>query len=126
MPAPKLNWMQVSEIRSSHATNAELMQEYGVDRTTVQAIRNGRTWAGPNKRMLPPFFTPRGLSRESAASYIGVSPSLFDKLVADGRMPRPKLINRRNVWDCLMLDNSFEDLPDKDSANRHCPTCCPT
>src|SRR5438270_13850392 len=42
---------------------------------------------------------PRGLSRNQAAGYIGVSPSLFDKMVADGRMPGPKRINKRTVWD---------------------------
>ena len=38
---------------------------------------------------------PRGLSRVEAADYIGVSPTTFDKLVADGRMPAPKQINSR-------------------------------
>ncbi len=32
---------------------------------------------------------PRGLSRVEAAHYIGVSPSLFDAMVKDGRMPQP-------------------------------------
>lgn len=38
---------------------------------------------------------PRGLSRVRAALYVGVSPSLFDPMVKDGRMPRPKRINNR-------------------------------
>src|SRR6516165_5932118 len=40
-----------------------------------------------------------GLSRIEAAAYIGVSPSTFDKLVVDGRMPQPVRINYRVVWD---------------------------
>ena len=59
----------------------------------------------------------RGLSRIEAATYIGVSPSLFDLLVQDGRMPGPKLINTRTVWDRFALDRAFEALPDRDSQN---------
>jgi predicted DNA-binding transcriptional regulator AlpA len=49
--------------------------------------------------ILPTSLPPRGLRREEAAAYIGVSPSTFDKMVADGRMPIPKRINARTVWD---------------------------
>ena len=51
---------------------------------------------------------PRGMSRTEAAAYIGVSPSLFDEMVKDGRMPGPKRINSRNVWDRFALDDAFE------------------
>jgi predicted DNA-binding transcriptional regulator AlpA len=57
---------------------------------------------------------PRGLCRVEAADYIGVSPSLFDQLVADGRMPAPKRINSRNIWDVRQLDIAFEGLPSDD------------
>jgi len=60
---------------------------------------------------------PRGLSRVEAAAYIGVSPSLFDAMVSDGRMPPPKRINARNVWDRTALDAAFDDLPDKAEHN---------
>jgi hypothetical protein len=53
--------------------------------------------------VLPPMLPPRGLSRVEAAQYIGVSPSLFDVMVKDGRMPPPKPINARKVWDRLKL-----------------------
>lgn len=52
----------------------------------------------------------RGLSRVEAAQYIGVSPSLFDDMVADGRMPRPLAINARRVWDMRALDVAFDAL----------------
>lgn len=54
----------------------------------------------------------RGLSRELAAVWVGVSVSLFDEMVADGRMPSPKTVNRRRVWDKQRLDLAFEALPD--------------
>ena len=53
----------------------------------------------------------RGLSREEAAIYIGVGTSKFDEMVADGRMPRPRRIDTRKVWDVLELDVHFVDLP---------------
>jgi len=62
--------------------------------------------------VLPPSLAPRGLSRFEASAYIGVSPSLFDEMVKDGRMPAPKRINARTVWDRKKLDESFEALPD--------------
>jgi len=49
--------------------------------------------------------------------YIGVSPSLFEKMVADGRMPGPKLVNSRTIWDRWALDLAFESLPDRDGRN---------
>jgi len=62
--------------------------------------------------LLPPTLAPRGLSRTEAAAYIGVSASLFDMMVNDGRMPGPKRINARTVWDRKRLDVAFEALPD--------------
>lgn len=62
----------------------------------------------------------RGLNRVEAAGYVGVSPSLFDEMVADKRMPKPKRINARTVWDVRKLDIAFDALPgdeDSDLAN---------
>jgi predicted DNA-binding transcriptional regulator AlpA len=53
----------------------------------------------------------RGLSRDEAAGYIGISASKFDSLVADGRMPPAKQIDGRKVWDIYALDAAFEALP---------------
>jgi predicted DNA-binding transcriptional regulator AlpA len=59
----------------------------------------------------PLSYPPRGLSREEAARYVGVGVDLFDKMVADRRMPKGKRINRRVVWDRASLDMAFTALP---------------
>jgi hypothetical protein len=66
--------------------------------------------------VLPLSCPPRGLSRVEAAAYVGVSPSLFDKMVDDGRMPKPKQANARRLWDRLRLDEAFASLPDEGEA----------
>jgi predicted DNA-binding transcriptional regulator AlpA len=53
---------------------------------------------------------PRGLSRVQAAEYIGVGVSKFDEMVRDGRMPRPKRVDARTIWDRLELDEAFSAL----------------
>lgn len=60
--------------------------------------------------VLPLSLPPRGLTREQAAAYIGVSPSLFDEMVRDGRMPKPKRFNARTVWDKQRLDLAFDAI----------------
>ena len=62
---------------------------------------------------LPPNLAPRGLSRIEAAAYIGIGTSKFDELVADGRMPRPKIIDKRKTWDRYALDAAYADLPNE-------------
>lgn len=58
---------------------------------------------------------PIGLSREAAAEYIGVGVTLFAQMVDDGRMPKPKEINNRLVWNREALRRAFEALPDRDT-----------
>jgi hypothetical protein len=64
--------------------------------------------------ILPVSLPPRGLAREQAAAYIGVSASLFDLMVKDGKMPKPKRVNTRTLWDRLALDRAFARLPGGD------------
>ena len=52
------------------------------------------------------------VSSRSSAAYIGVSPTLFDEMVKDGRMPQPVRINSRVLWDRLQLDDAFAALSD--------------
>jgi excisionase family DNA binding protein len=61
--------------------------------------------------VLPSSLAPRGLSRVEAAAYLGVGVSKFDQMVADGRMPGPKRIDGRKVWDRIGLDHAFDALP---------------
>jgi excisionase family DNA binding protein len=60
----------------------------------------------------------RGLSRVEAAEYVGISPSKFDQMTTDGRMPGPRRIDGRKVWDVRELDLCFDDLPRDDSNPR--------
>ncbi|MCB1470700.1 MAG: hypothetical protein KDK08_26905 [Rhizobiaceae bacterium] len=62
---------------------------------------------------------PRLLSRPQAAVYIGVSPSTFDKLVADGTMPKPKRVLSRVLWDIRKLDLSIDRLPGDDEIDHN-------
>ena len=43
--------------------------------------------------------------------YVGISASKFDQMVGDGRMPHPKQIDARKVWDLFALDAAFDALP---------------
>ena len=66
---------------------------------------------------LPFGVRPRGVSRAAAAEYLGIGASLFDELVADGRMPKPKMANTRTLWDTLALDQAFDELPTRGTTN---------
>lgn len=68
---------------------------------------------------LPEILTypPRGMSREEAARYIGVGTTKFDEMVLDRRMPKPKRVDGRVVWDRIAIDAAFSDLP-TDSENK--------
>ncbi|RVJ02419.1 XRE family transcriptional regulator [Sinorhizobium meliloti] len=59
----------------------------------------------------PVSYPPRGLSREEAARYIGVSVSKFEAMVKDRRMPKPRQLDRRAVWDRVEIDMAFSSLP---------------
>lgn len=64
-----------------------------------------------------PQITPRGLQREVAARYVGISATKFDELVNEGRMPQPRRIDGRKVWDRLELDDAFDALPHEAEEN---------
>lgn len=63
----------------------------------------------------------RGLSRVEAAMYIGISPTKFDELVGDGRMPKSIALDGRKLWDVRRLDVAFDaldpDPPDQSWSN---------
>ena len=85
--------------------------------TPAELASGGRGGPMSVKALSPSQSRPvprRGLSRTDAAIYLGVSPSKFDELVKDGRMPRPRIIDCRKVWDVYELDVAFDELPRED------------
>jgi hypothetical protein len=72
--------------------------------------------AGAKKSAPTVISYKRGYSRVDAAAYVGVSPTKFDQLVADGRMPKAKQVDGRKVWDIRELDPAFEELGSVDTS----------
>ncbi|MCP4304251.1 MAG: hypothetical protein GY788_05075 [bacterium] len=61
---------------------------------------------------LPPTLAPRLIKHPAAAAYASVSVALFDEMVRDGRMPRPKQISPGRIgWDVRELDAAIDELP---------------
>ncbi len=67
--------------------------------------------------ILPLSCPPCGLSRVQSAAYVGTGTTKFDEMVEDGRMPKPKQVDGRNIWDRLALDESFTALASDEDAN---------
>lgn len=61
---------------------------------------------------LPPTVVPRLMQRLAAAAYVSVSATLFDEMVADGRMPKARQVSKgRIAWDVRELDAAVDELP---------------
>lgn len=69
--------------------------------------------AASQNRALP-LPCARLLSRVETAGYVGVSPTTFDKMIADKLMPAAKRVYARTLWDVRQLDSAIEDLPGGD------------
>jgi len=52
-----------------------------------------------------------GLGELEAAAAIGVSAGKFRMLVREGRMPRPRRIDGRTIWDVDELREAFKAFP---------------
>jgi excisionase family DNA binding protein len=59
----------------------------------------------------------RGLSRQEAARYVGISTTKFDELVREGEMPQPFRIGSRTIWDLRKLDAAFDLLSGPEETN---------
>lgn len=60
---------------------------------------------------LPSNLPPRLLNREAAAAYVNVSPGTFDRMIAEGRMPKArKLSENRIAWDRQEIDLYIDRL----------------
>lgn len=77
--------------------------------------------AAPARQSQSPVFDrffALGLSRETAARFVGVSPTTFDSMVKAGTMPSPRRVGDRKLWDRRELEAAFDDLPkDGESAS---------
>ena len=64
----------------------------------------------------PVAYPPRGMRREDAARYVGVSPTKFSQWVSDGLMPEGRRVEGVTLWDRLALDDAmnalFDDQPE--------------
>ena len=66
-------------------------------------------------------YAPRGLRREAAANWVGMSPTKFDELVKAGLFHKGKKVHGCRVWDRYLLDIEFENLPDDDEPSDPVP-----
>lgn len=71
----------------------------------------GRLRQAARSAVLPASLPPRGLCREIAAAYIGVSSKKLDQMVKEGSMPKPRIHGGRRLWDRSELDTAFSELP---------------
>jgi predicted DNA-binding transcriptional regulator AlpA len=62
-----------------------------------------------------------GLERPQAAAYVNASERLFDQMVADGRMPQPRQMNTKIVWDRDELTMAFKALPHREPESKAMP-----
>ena len=63
----------------------------------------------------------RGLSGSEAALYVGLGATKFRELVAEGRMPKPRMIDGRRIWDVDDLDAAFKSLPTEEGDGSASP-----
>jgi predicted DNA-binding transcriptional regulator AlpA len=52
----------------------------------------------------------RGLDRDEAAIYVGVTLSTFNQMVTDGRLPKPVDLDGELVWDLVQLARAMDRL----------------
>lgn len=67
---------------------------------------------------LPPGIVPFAVSRQAAAALIGISASFFDKLVRDGRMPQPRDLEGRVLWDSEEVRAAWRQIPKRGQGAR--------
>ncbi|WP_244478861.1 helix-turn-helix transcriptional regulator [Methylobacterium sp. Leaf106] len=80
-------------------------------------MAKARSSTGTRDYPLPPGVAPIGVSRTEAAWLVGVSPNTYDVMVKDGRMPKPKRIGSRTIWDRYEVERAFRELPGDDAVS---------
>ena len=102
--------------RKSLPINAEIVLTQAATSLTAAADALVRVGHAQERSHKPP--TPkRGLTRDEAAHYIGVSPTTFDRLVNQKVMPKPIKAFARAIWDLKALDDAFEAYALADEEN---------
>ncbi|MEX2650316.1 MAG: hypothetical protein WD673_15005 [Alphaproteobacteria bacterium] len=66
-------------------------------------------------RRLAMNFHPRGLNRDQAARYVGLSMTTFNRFVVEGLLPGPLHFGRRRVWDRRALDEALDRMSGLDA-----------
>jgi len=59
-----------------------------------------------------------GLGELEAAAAIGISASKFRTLVGERRMPSPRRLDGRKIWDVDELRAAFKALPHEDESEK--------
>jgi excisionase family DNA binding protein len=59
-------------------------------------------------------WVPRAMRVDQAATYLGMSRSMFLKLVEEGVMPRAIKIGSMSTWDRIDLDAAYDELKEGD------------
>lgn len=57
-----------------------------------------------------------GLGAIEAAASLGISETFFRQLVDERRMPQPRTLNGRRIWDVDELRTAFKALPHAEDA----------
>jgi|MGYP000209281520 hypothetical protein len=66
------------------------------------------------------FITPSGLRRVQASLFVGLSATHFDKLVANGLMPTPRLAGGVKLWLRSELEFSLLELEQDKGGHNSC------
>jgi excisionase family DNA binding protein len=56
-------------------------------------------------------YLPLGLNLVEAATFVGVGKTIFREMVGDGRMPHPRVVGSRRIFDSEELRLAFKNLP---------------
>ncbi|WP_235962770.1 helix-turn-helix transcriptional regulator [Jannaschia marina] len=96
--------------------NAEVVLTQAATSLTAAADALVRVGHARERSHKPPS-PKRGLTRNEAAHYIGVSPTTFDRLVQQKVMPKPIKAFSRAIWDLKALDDAFEGYALVDEEN---------
>jgi predicted DNA-binding transcriptional regulator AlpA len=67
---------------------------------------------------LPPGVVPFAVGRHAAAALVGISAGFFDKLVNGGRMPQPRDLDGRVLWDSDEVRAAWRALPKRGQTPR--------